>query len=111
MAHFGTHGVQLVFLVSAFTMCHLWTLRRAEPDPARRFYPRRVARIAPLFWLAMAWLAKRVLGSLGLQGFVALLALTLATSHGLARLAHAWVERPVQDWVNARLAAGAPAAG
>lgn len=49
----GALGVQLFFLVSAFTMCHMWVQRAGEPHPRLRFLVRRAARIAPLFWLAM----------------------------------------------------------
>lgn len=49
----GALGVQLFFLVSAFTMCHMWAQRAGEPHPRLRFLVRRAARIAPLFWVAM----------------------------------------------------------
>lgn len=52
-ATMGTYGVQLFFLVSALTMCHLWSLRETEPNRITRFYVRRLCRIAPLFWLAV----------------------------------------------------------
>lgn len=53
----GYSGVQLFFLISAVTMCHMWALRQGEPAQARRFWVRRVARIAPPFWLAMIFYA------------------------------------------------------
>jgi len=52
-AGFGRFGVQLFFLVSACTMCHMWKLREGESSPISNFYIRRFFRIAPLFWLAI----------------------------------------------------------
>lgn len=49
----GGLGVQLFFLVSAMTMCHMWHVRAGEADPVKKFYIRRFFRIAPLFWVAM----------------------------------------------------------
>src|SRR5690349_21021518 len=49
----GNFGVQLFFLVSAITMCHMWQERRNEAGRQFKFYIRRFFRIAPLFWLAM----------------------------------------------------------
>lgn len=46
-------GVQLFFLVSAFTMCVMWRSRRGESHPTIKFYIRRLCRIAPLYWLAI----------------------------------------------------------
>jgi exopolysaccharide production protein ExoZ len=50
----GAHGVQLFFLVSALTMCHMWALREHENGRTWKFYFRRAMRIAPLYWLALA---------------------------------------------------------
>lgn len=50
----GLYGVQLFFMVSAFTI--FMTLERAlERDPAivRNFYIRRVLRILPMFWVGI----------------------------------------------------------
>lgn len=49
----GRFGVQLFFLVSAFTMCYMWHERAGESERVRKFYIRRVLRIAPMFWLAI----------------------------------------------------------
>jgi peptidoglycan/LPS O-acetylase OafA/YrhL len=52
----GTYGVQLFFVVSAFTLC--WSLRsrsRGERKPLHAFFVRRVFRIGPLFWIAVAF--------------------------------------------------------
>ena len=53
VADFGRFGVQLFFLISACTMCHMWKLREGESSPVRNFYIRRFFRIVPLFWLAI----------------------------------------------------------
>lgn len=46
----GARGVQLFFVVSAFTLMHSW---HSKQDGARNFYTRRFFRIAPMWWLAM----------------------------------------------------------
>lgn len=46
-------GVQLFFLVSAFTMCIMWERRSAELHRPVNFYIRRICRIAPLYWSAL----------------------------------------------------------
>ena len=51
----GRFGVQLFFFVSAYTMCYMWQKRQGEATPVRNFYLRRFLRIAPLFWLAIAF--------------------------------------------------------
>ena len=48
----GWTGVNVFYFVSAMTMCLMWT-QRVETSPTRKFYIRRVLRIAPLFWLAI----------------------------------------------------------
>ncbi|TFV42449.1 acyltransferase [Bradyrhizobium frederickii] len=49
----GWTGVNVFYLVSAMTMCLMWTQRSGETHPTRKFYIRRFLRIAPLFWLAI----------------------------------------------------------
>jgi peptidoglycan/LPS O-acetylase OafA/YrhL len=53
---FGEMGVQLFFVVSAITLC-LSTAKRAEPHPWLSFYIRRYFRIAPLYYLGIAFYA------------------------------------------------------
>lgn len=48
----GQRGVQLFFVVSAFTLMTSWHYRH---DGALRFYIRRFFRIAPMFWLAIVF--------------------------------------------------------
>jgi exopolysaccharide production protein ExoZ len=56
IAQYGAHGVQLFFIISAYTMCYMWHARSGEVSPVLKFYIRRFFRIAPLFWLvAISW--------------------------------------------------------
>jgi peptidoglycan/LPS O-acetylase OafA/YrhL len=50
VAHDCAYGVQLFFLVSALTLARSWEQRGGEVWP---FLVRRLARVAPAFWLAM----------------------------------------------------------
>jgi len=45
----GRFGVQLFFIISAFTLTKSWIERQQTPT---EFYIRRAFRIAPMFWLA-----------------------------------------------------------
>lgn len=51
----GAAGVQLFFVVSALTLCLSWASRsRHEARPLRNFLIRRVVRVAPMFYVAIA---------------------------------------------------------
>lgn len=50
----GARGVELFFIASAMTLAGSWEARN---DGVVRFYIRRFFRIAPLFWLAIAFYA------------------------------------------------------
>ncbi len=50
----GYAGVQLFFVVSALTLAMSLKGRAAEPAPLTAFYIRRLFRIAPMFWCAIA---------------------------------------------------------
>lgn len=51
----GASGVHLFFVVSALTLCLSWARRSPhESCPLRNFLIRRVARVAPMFYLAIA---------------------------------------------------------
>jgi exopolysaccharide production protein ExoZ len=52
LADQGARGVQLFFLVSAFTLTLSWHQRR---DGVVRFLVRRLFRVGPMFWLAIAF--------------------------------------------------------
>jgi peptidoglycan/LPS O-acetylase OafA/YrhL len=59
----GQRGVQLFFLVSAFTLYSSYSRRAGrEHSPRRNFYLRRAFRILPLWWAAtllFAWMRNR----------------------------------------------------
>jgi peptidoglycan/LPS O-acetylase OafA/YrhL len=55
LARIGFLGVQPFFLVSAVSMCYMWDQRRNESARQLKFYIRRAARIAPLFWFAIVF--------------------------------------------------------
>lgn len=48
----GARGVQLFFVVSAFTLCLSWNSRHEGVGP---FYLRRFLRVAPMFWVALLY--------------------------------------------------------
>jgi peptidoglycan/LPS O-acetylase OafA/YrhL len=50
----GWLGVNLFFVLSAFTLFHSGYRRRGEPHAGLRFFVRRFFRIAPLFYLMLA---------------------------------------------------------
>ncbi len=51
----GARGVQLFYIASAITLCMSWSARReGDLRPVRDFYLRRIFRIAPMFYLAIA---------------------------------------------------------
>ena len=54
LAKCGQTGVQLFFVASAYTLCLSFRRRGAEARPVLSFYLRRLFRIAPLYWLAIA---------------------------------------------------------
>ena len=51
----GGRGVQLFYVASALTLCLSWESRRGtEAEPIRNYFVRRLFRIAPMFYLAIA---------------------------------------------------------
>ncbi len=57
-ANSGARGVQLFFVASALTLCLSWQARSLrELSPVRNFYLRRVFRVLPMFYLAIAFYA------------------------------------------------------
>lgn len=73
----GNFGVQLFFLISAYTMCHMWTQRQGETQRVLKFYIRRGLRIAPAFWFAIVF-------------YMALHALTETTTTAVTQQITAW---------------------
>jgi len=55
MALLGYNGVQLFFIVSGITMCYMWSARKDETGETAKFLIRRLCRIAPPFWFAIAF--------------------------------------------------------
>lgn len=52
----GGRGVQLFYVVSALTLCLSWQSRRGtEASQVRNYFVRRFFRIAPMFYLAIAF--------------------------------------------------------
>ena len=52
----GGHGVQLFFMASAFTLFRSYHHRSAlEASPVRNFFIRRYFRIAPMYYVAIAY--------------------------------------------------------
>lgn len=50
---FGSMGVQLFFILSAYTLCLSVRNRQSEQHPVRAFYIRRFFRIAPMYYLGI----------------------------------------------------------
>src|SRR5450830_1317428 len=48
----GARGVQLFFVASALTLLISWN---SKQDGAGKFYLRRIFRIAPMFWIGIAF--------------------------------------------------------
>jgi len=55
LALLGYNGVQLFFIVSGITMCYMWAARKDETGETAKFLIRRLCRIAPPFWFAIAF--------------------------------------------------------
>lgn len=51
----GAYGVQLFFIVSAFTLMMSYYNRIEEPNRTRNFFIRRFFRIAPMYYLAIIY--------------------------------------------------------
>lgn len=63
----GQFGVQLFFMVSAYTLMASYYSRRNEPMPTLNFFVRRFFRIAPMYYLAIGYFT--VQGFLGFDFF------------------------------------------
>ncbi len=63
LASTGVRGVQLFYMVSAFTLLLSMDGRKAESRPLLNFYVRRFFRIAPLFYLVLflTWMTRVLL--------------------------------------------------
>ena len=81
LAFFGQRGVQLFFIVSAFTLFLSSQNRRDETSPTRNFFIRRFFRLAPMFYLST--LASRLIWP-SYSGSTTDIAISLAFLHGLS---------------------------
>lgn len=59
VVHNGGSGVQLFFVVSAFSLCYTMPRHLAQSSPMMSFYLSRFFRIAPLFYVMLAFLIFR----------------------------------------------------
>jgi exopolysaccharide production protein ExoZ len=59
MASWGASGVDIFFVISGFVMAH--TTR--DSTDAVTFFRKRIARIVPLYWIALLWTARHALPS------------------------------------------------
>lgn len=81
---YGRMGVQLFFVLSAFTLCLAYSGREREPHSISKFYIRRYFRIAPMYYVGIAFytiLAVIELGSDSIEYSAVLWHITLL--HGL----------------------------
>jgi len=69
----GAAGVELFYVVSAFTLARSWERRKAERAPVRNFFIRRFFRIAPLYWVVLALSLCIFSGVYGFPGMATLL--------------------------------------
>jgi len=89
----GQRGVQLFFIVSAFTLFLSHDNRRNERHPTLNFFLRRFFRIAPMFYLATALAC---LFAPDLAGPVGDVVLSLLFLHGIT--AHSIVHGAIAGW-------------
>ncbi len=53
LCSYGRMGVQLFFVLSAFTLCLTYAGRASDPHSIRKFYVRRYLRIAPMYYVGI----------------------------------------------------------
>ena len=56
---FGGAGVDIFFVISGYVMAHTTQNLPSGQDSASRFIRKRIARIVPLYWLAILWVTRR----------------------------------------------------
>lgn len=54
LASLGNSGVDLFFVLSGFLMAHLHREQFGQPGASQAFFWRRLARIAPIYWILIA---------------------------------------------------------
>lgn len=59
---FGSRGVEVFFVISGFIMAHTTcNLAQGRPAQALAFLKKRLIRVAPLYWIALTWVAMPML--------------------------------------------------
>jgi peptidoglycan/LPS O-acetylase OafA/YrhL len=79
----GARGVQLFFVASAFTLFLSMSRRKEEKHPTRNFFLRRFFRIAPMYWLGIAFFSYWYLATGTQPVTVANVVANLTFLHGL----------------------------
>ena len=81
---YGRMGVQLFFVLSAFTLCLTYAGRANDPNAISKFYIRRYLRIAPMYYVGILFYTGLVIMEQGVGniGYVNI-AWHLALLHGL----------------------------
>ncbi len=84
LGRLGAYGVSMFFILSGLSIAHVYHRFITEPQASRRFFVRRVFRIWPLLWLAVAVIAAfRLASGEGLSW--KLIVLNLTTLFGFVR--------------------------
>lgn len=55
ISYFGKYGVQLFFVMSAYTLCLSWSNRKQESNQTFKYFIRRYFRIAPLYYFGIVF--------------------------------------------------------
>ncbi len=81
IAYVGQRGVQLFFIVSAFTLFMSYDNRKQEKRPTLNFFIRRIARITPMFYIAcgLTYLLWRDASGTAIQRTLAMLYLSFVS--------------------------------
>lgn len=69
LCSYGRMGVQLFFVLSAFTLCLTYAGRMGEPNAVSKFYIRRYFRIAPMYYLGILFYSSLVFFDRGFENF------------------------------------------
>ncbi|RYY74845.1 MAG: acyltransferase [Gammaproteobacteria bacterium] len=67
LCSYGRMGVQLFFVLSAFTLCLTFAARMNEQYALRKFYIRRYLRIAPMYYLGILFYTGLLIADRGLE--------------------------------------------
>ncbi len=79
----GARGVQLFFVMSAFTLFLSMSRRKQEKHPTRNFFLRRFFRIAPMFYVGIAFYTYWFSGVMGHPVSLAKIVASLTFLHGV----------------------------